>query len=160
SASGAAPSGSRTGTGSGSAKADPPLPSWPRKLPPQQYVTPSATAQAWLLPAAMAVTPVSVPVPVGSLTGTGRGWLPPMLPVPSLPEGVLPQQWASPSTVTAQATWPPTTMSATPVRGRAPSGATTCCGGGCGSSVGSPLPRRPSKLAPQQYTVPASVSAQ
>src|SRR5690606_13452560 len=90
--SGAAPSGSRTGTGSGSAKPVPPLPSWPWKLTPQQYATPSATAQAWLLPAARAVTPVRVPVPVGSLTGTGRGWLPPRLPIPSLPNELLPQQ--------------------------------------------------------------------
>lgn len=73
-----------------------PLPSWPKKLSPQQKVSPEVvTPQVWELPA---LTDVNV---WPSETGTGT-LLELNVPLPSWPRKFLPQQKASPVLVMPQ----------------------------------------------------------
>src|SRR4051794_26710499 len=85
-----------TGTLVLAALPDAPLPSSPRVLSPQPQAVPSdRTARAWMVPAAIAVTPLRVPVPPGPTTCTGVAWLvqvaPSVQPLPSWPSPARPQ---------------------------------------------------------------------
>ena len=74
-------------------------PSWPALLSPQHRTAPPTSAQVWLSPAAIAVTPEESPT---APTGT---WLEPFIvvPFPSWPTLLLPQHWTPPAEVSAHA---------------------------------------------------------
>src|SRR5690606_1908896 len=84
-----------------------PLPILPREPLPQQYAAPSAIAQAWSLPALMAVIVFPLSAPVAS-TAIGARVLfsMPTAPLPSCPMPPLPQQYATPSAMAQVNTTP------------------------------------------------------
>jgi len=74
-----------------------PFPSWPERLRPQQRTPPpAATAQVWAPPAAISTTPEASPV---TWTGTELFFV---VPFPSWPERLSPQQLTPPDVVMAQ----------------------------------------------------------
>jgi hypothetical protein len=77
-----------------------PLPSWPSQLSPQHITAPLlVSAQAWLPPAAIAVTPLAMPA-------TSIGALPPSL---------TPQHLTAPLLVRAQVCWEPAEIALIPL---------------------------------------------
>ncbi len=79
-------------------------PSWPLPLYPQQRTAPAVvSAQVWNMPAAMDTTPLPRPE-----TGVGVDRAK-VVPSPSWPLPLYPQQTAPPPGVTAQVCWLPTT---------------------------------------------------
>ena len=70
------------------------LPSWPWSLRPQQSTPPpESRAQAWLAPAVIELTPVSVPLPPTPTTASrGRVSVVVGVPIPSCPAWLWPQQ--------------------------------------------------------------------
>jgi len=87
-----------------------PLPSWPLAFSPQQVTSPMArAAHEWLLPAPMAITPLSSPT-----TCTGVALLM-RVPSPSWPKLFAPQQRTPPPAVRTQVWLLPPAMAAIPL---------------------------------------------
>ena len=120
------------------------LPSWPPPLSPQHHTSvPVTTAQLWVRPAEISVTPVR------PATDTGVGELT-RVPLPSPPFEFKPQHFAVPPPITAHAWNAPRDSWVTP--------ASACTGTGTSDPVVVPLPSCPNALLPQHDVVPPTLA--
>lgn len=124
---------------------DPPVPSSPFALLPQQYSVLAVVAQAETRPADIWVTPEVSPV-----TAVGEVWFP-VAPSPSWSDPPAPQHLAAPETIAQEKVYP-TDMEEAPED--SPVGVT-----GVVAEVVVPLPSWPDPFCPQHTTAPDDVRA-